>query len=214
MHHPSTLLLLSAAAARLAAAQSSIVTSALMPLGSDVDVYGSVVGVGSGLTTIALNCPYSTSSVSGTVFDPCGSVFKATVYLGPSTVSGEQVYTQFIEETNVSVTQEIRLGCVLGTKDATCTGTMTQQGTLTRGTTTSTVSSEEVQSTVIEDWTTEAAPLTITGGLEKLTAAPTGTGTGGAGGAGSSGSSSSNAGAPMVTARAVLVGVAAMVAAL
>ncbi|KAK0627490.1 hypothetical protein B0T14DRAFT_563296 [Immersiella caudata] len=199
----------------LSAAQSAIVTNILQPLGSDNGVYGSVVGVESDLTTVALHCPQTETQTRGggrpLVSDPCAELYSATAFIGPSTFSQVQGYSTELEGAG-SATERVELGCALGTKDATCVGTRLQLGVVREGTTTTTMSSQELITTVVEDWSRSALPLTITAGLEKLSGggAPQTTGTGG----GAASTSTSKAGAPMVTARAVLAGVAAVVAAM
>ncbi|KAK4449902.1 hypothetical protein QBC34DRAFT_404170 [Podospora aff. communis PSN243] len=209
MHRSTPLLLALSALSRLAAAQSSTIVNVIQPLGADDGMYGSVIAVESDLTTVALHCPSTETQTMGdrTYSDPCAELYSATAFIGAKTFSQAQSYSA-VEEAG-SVTHRVVLGCVIGTKDATCSGTMSQFGVIAMGSTTSTVSTQEVVTTTVEDWSKEASPLTITGGLEKLSA-PQATGTG----AGAASTSTSKAGAPMVTARAVLAGVAAVVAAL
>lgn len=208
------LLLLAGAAA--VAAQSSTVTNILMPLYSDGDIYGDVVAVDSGLTTVALHCPQKESSS----FDPCKE-WSATIIFGSETMSARQ--TMSLAEATAVYIESIDIGCVLKSGDATCTATMSQSGSTKAGDgipATSEVKTSS-ESTVIPKWTESASPLTLTSGLDKLgaPAATTGPKDGSASGSGSgSGSggaaetSTSKAGAPMVTAQAVLMGVAAALA--
>jgi hypothetical protein len=95
MHHQPALLL---ALTALAAAQSSIVTNILQPLGSDTGMYGSVVGVESDLTTVALHCPQTETETRGgggrpLVSDPCAELYSATAFIGASTFSQVQSYS-------------------------------------------------------------------------------------------------------------------------
>ncbi|GJN80913.1 hypothetical protein VFPFJ_00857 [Purpureocillium lilacinum] len=216
-----------AGAAGVAAADGSTTTiPVLLPMFDKQKLVGSVVDADSTLTTFAVAC------APGVKADECGFPGTFTVLQGPSTWS-LSLGVSMGDDTDVTVaTQDSNCKFDAAKDVATCVGSLTER-----------VSNSDMHTTVSEvitGYKTLMIPVTVTAGVDKLSAAPGATQTGSqatptgtaastmstaasatASGSGSktgssasatgSPSSTTNAAGPMVTQNAVLAGVAAVV---
>ncbi|KAL2024511.1 hypothetical protein VTK56DRAFT_7554 [Thermocarpiscus australiensis] len=199
-------LLFAAGLAGLSAAQSTSVVNLLMPLADPQSLAGSVVSAGPTATTYFVTCPTGADSTD------CGLGDGVSLVNGPSTAS----YAMS------SGPNTIMAQCKLDHETADCTGTIAVDGTITSTT------------ERLTGYTSLLLPVTLTAGLEKLSAATTGgasptvtstnpgsssavTGTSPSSSSSAAvtgtnpSSSSSTAGVPRITQNAVVMGAAALI---
>ncbi|KAJ6779857.1 hypothetical protein PWT90_00854 [Aphanocladium album] len=215
--HYSQLLALVAAAVAPAAAADNVVTSLLLPYNDPNDFVASVANVDQTATTFVYTCAGSVSP------DDCGMDQPGTIVQGPSTW---QMTLSNSNSEDGAYSMSANCALTSSKNQASCTIVATYSDTETHG------SSSTIGMTT--GYISELLPVTITGGLDKLsggavptatTASPTsgGKSTGSASHSSSSGASSTTGGskstsspnaAPAATQHALLAGVAAVVGAL
>ncbi|KAK4100280.1 hypothetical protein N658DRAFT_106065 [Parathielavia hyrcaniae] len=166
MKRASSLLL----AAGLAAAQSTTVVDILMPMADPQTLLASVISADATATSYFISCPTVTSS------EECGFADGLEVLNGPSTMN----YAMTISETyTLSADCQLQPTANLGV----CTASM--------------ISGASTSTTVdtLSDYSSFFIPVTVTAGLERLSATTT----------------PSTGGMPQITQNAVLAGAAALV---
>ncbi|KAJ6444421.1 Mitogen-activated protein kinase HOG1 [Purpureocillium lavendulum] len=218
-----SLALLAALAGAAVAADSTTTVPVLLPWFDKQEFVGSIVDADSKITTIAIACAPNVAP------DECGYPGTFTVQQGASTWSLSLGLSASFETDVAAATQDASCKLDPDNDVASCVASVTQN-----------VSNSEMRTTtseVLTGYKTYMIPVTVTAGVDKLSAAPgasetgsqaTPTATGAntlstAASATSSGSktgsnasatsspTSTNAAGPMVTQNAVLAGVAAVV---